>query len=220
VKFEFEINSNSNSSLNLKPKLFEVLLLTWAETHLYLKPAAQLTQRASRYRCPPNQPFCFPSLHSLTCGTHPSATTSLLPSYLLLFSPRTATAPHRAASTHTRDGTGRPPGGTHGEPGCARARASGSPQGERLLCPFPATPKEMALATAAPPRRGIHRASQPGRAALHALASLLTAPTTRGGQAPPTSRVALGFCPFPVRRRKERRGEKSGGARVGRRRRG
>jgi hypothetical protein len=169
VKFEFEVNSKSNSSLNLKSKLFEVLLLTWAETLLYRKPAAQLTQRACRYCSPPDPPSSYLSLHSLTWGTHPSATTSVLPSNPLLFSPHTATAPHRTASMCARDGTGRPLAGTHTEPGGARARLWVSPGGKDPST-LTATPKVMAPTTPARPRRGTRRASQPGRAALLALA--------------------------------------------------
>jgi hypothetical protein len=40
----------------------------------------------------------------------------------------------------------------------------GLPRGKRPLYPFPAMPKATTPATAAPPRRGIRRASQPGRA--------------------------------------------------------
>jgi hypothetical protein len=46
----------------------------------------------------------------------------------------------------------------------------GLPRGKRPLYPRPATPKVMALAIAAPSRQGTRRASQPGRAALLALA--------------------------------------------------
>jgi hypothetical protein len=78
-----------------------VLLLTGAETCLYLKPAAQLTQRASRNRSPPNQPFSFLSPHSLTCGTHPSASPSLLPSHLFSF-PSHRAVPHCAEPARAR----------------------------------------------------------------------------------------------------------------------
>jgi hypothetical protein len=111
VKFEFESNSNSNSSLNLNSKtICKVLLLTWAETHLYLKPVdptcalttAQLTQRASHNRSPPNQPFSFLSPHSLTCGTHPSASTSLLPSHLFPLPLAPCRAPTHRTSVRAR----------------------------------------------------------------------------------------------------------------------
>jgi hypothetical protein len=60
----------------------------------------------------------------------------------------------------------------------ARTPSQGTPvraprgllRGKRPLYPRPATPKVMSPAIVAPPRRGTHRASQPGRAALLALA--------------------------------------------------
>jgi hypothetical protein len=65
-------------------------------------------------------------------------------------------ADHRLARTPSQDTLVRVP--------------RGPPRGKRPLYPRPATPKAMAPAIAAPPRRGTHHASQPGRAALLALA--------------------------------------------------